>query len=148
MTATWKKPTYTDWRVCSWPSHLLALGKDHRLLYVDSNRCGNSQKCIWLQVQSCFVRVITLLLSVVMYVVRAACTFTLGLLKTKTPNKWRPVAWRSYSNRESCLWKDLYVPSPGMSLQLFWASTQTMQFNGILLSKRQCIHYSGTQHIF
>jgi len=34
-----KKATDTDWRVCSWPSHLLALGKDHSLLFVNSNRC-------------------------------------------------------------------------------------------------------------
>ena len=45
-------------------------------------------------------------------VLRSSCAyFHFRLVKKRTPNKWRSVE-KSYSNTESCLSHDLYVPSP------------------------------------
>ena len=93
-----KKTTDGDWRVCSWPSHSFALGKDHCPLFVTGNRCitvnnASGSKCS---------RVLSVLEHSYLLWWCASfelrILFTSGLLTTKTLNKWRAVT-RSYSNK-------------------------------------------------
>jgi hypothetical protein len=76
------------------------------------------------------------LFSVLFCVVRVVHKLDFGLVINETPNKWRPVERRSCSDRDSCLWYDLYVCQRPSSRGLR-DSTDAVQVNSILWSKGQ-----------
>jgi len=70
------------------------------------------------------VRVITQLFSVVVYSVRAAHTFTLGLLKRE--HLTNGDQWKSHTVTQNRAFRMICMyPPPGMSSRLLWASNSS-----------------------
>lgn len=92
----------TDRGICSWPWQCFALGTAHRPSFATSiwftpvtNKLGWSAVLI-------YVYDITLLFSVVFYMVTAVHKFDFRPVTSETPNKWRPVIRKSCCDRNSC----------------------------------------------
>jgi hypothetical protein len=83
--------TDTDWRVCSWPWQLFALGKADAPLFVTSNRCtctSVKNTLGWSAVVFCACEIV-FLCSVLCF--RAVHKFYFRFVINETPNKRRPV---------------------------------------------------------